>query len=129
MYFEKSYSHCVPYTEVWCIDDKGANMLHYAQLYGVIDETAEQVLIQFQSGAAKWYSIHRFSPDPPPDRPRIITTDRGYTIALPAKTKTKRGPSVQGINFFKHSIDREIEEAREFVQRRTMKTKTQTHGD
>ena len=71
MAWQKKYDHKKPYKKVICIDDRNVKLLRLRYFNNVIDETDTTYLIQFNSGAANWYSKSRFI-DPP--KPKQVKT-------------------------------------------------------
>jgi len=59
MAWKKQYAHMQPIKQVICIDSTGCKLLHKG-IRDVIDQTETTYLIQFNSGAANWYSKDRF---------------------------------------------------------------------
>ena len=59
MAWNKKYSHLKPFKQVICIDTSGCILLRNG-IKGVIKQTTIKYLIQFNSGAANWYSKKRF---------------------------------------------------------------------
>lgn len=59
MGWNKKYSHMKPYKKVRCIDAGDCKLLNYG-IRGVINETETNYLVQFNTGAANWYSKSRF---------------------------------------------------------------------
>lgn len=59
MGWNKQYDHLRPIKQVICIDSLGCKLLHKG-IRNVILENDTQYLIQFNSGAANWYSKDRF---------------------------------------------------------------------